>query len=72
MNRLNAEIEKMPELGSHYQIGAAYFLKLANYGGDFNRLWDLHLKPLLSEYLRGLQGSESKLKELQKAYETDN
>lgn len=72
MNSLNAEIEKMPELGSHYQIGAAYFLKLKNYNGDFNRLWDLHLKPLLSEYLRGLQGSESKLKELQKAYETDN
>lgn len=72
MNSLNAEIEKMPELGSHYQIGAAYFLKLANYNGDFNRLWDLHLKPLLSEYLRGLQGSESKLKELQKAYEADN
>ncbi len=68
MTLLNEEIEKIEGLSSAYHIGASYFLKLTNYDGDFNKLWDYHLEDLLREYLRGMQDVEGKIKQLKEAY----
>lgn len=60
-------------LSSAYHIGASYFLKLTNYKKDdgtfdYDKLWDYHLKGLLSEYLRGMPDAEDKLKSLGEAF----
>lgn len=56
-------------LNKSYQIGAAYFLKLEDYDGDFDKLWEYHLRGLLSEYLRGNRDAEKQLEKLKKAYD---
>lgn len=68
MFALNDEIAKTPGLNKSYQIGAAYFLKLDEYGGDFDKLWEYHLKGLLYEYLRGNRDADEQLKKLESAY----
>lgn len=60
-------------LSSAYHIGASHFLKLANYKKDdgtfdYDKLWNYHLKGLLSEYLRGMPDAEDKLKSLGEAF----
>ena len=70
MKNLNAEISKIDELNDAYHIGASYFLKLKNYGGDFGKLWEYHIKGILTEYLRG-SGNESKITELKKVYDEE-
>lgn len=70
MENLNAEIVKTRGLGSAYQIGPAYFLKLKDYNGDFKMLWNLHIEILLRDYLRGYTNAEDKIKEFRKVYET--
>lgn len=70
MQNLNNAILKVRGLGGAYQIGAAYFKKIKDYGGDFQKLWDFHLKGLLFEYLRGNMNAEEQLEELKKAYES--
>ena len=37
--------------------------------GDFTKLWQNHLEPLLKEYLRGMENSGKILKELEEAYD---
>ncbi len=68
MFALNDEIAKTPGLNKSYQIGAAYFLKLDEYGGDFDKLWEYHLKGLLYEYLRGNRDADEQMKKLESAY----
>jgi 5-methylcytosine-specific restriction endonuclease McrBC GTP-binding regulatory subunit McrB len=70
MQNLNAAIIKVRGLGKAYQIGAAYFKKIKDYHGDFQKLWDFHLKGLLYEYLRGNMNAEEQLKELFEAYKS--
>ena len=60
-------------LSSAYHIGASYFLKLANYMEEsadiaYKKIWDNHLKGLLSEYLRGMPDAEEKLDALGEAF----
>lgn len=50
-----------------YQIGASYFLKYGLYG-NFDDLWENHLKGLLYEYLRGTTDIETKITRLHEAY----
>lgn len=50
-----------------YQIGASYFLKYGLYG-NFDDLWENHLKGLLYEYLRGTTDIETKIARLYEAY----
>ena len=50
-----------------YQIGASYFLKYMMYG-NFEDLWEYHLKGLLYEYLRGTSHIEEKIERLHTAY----
>ena len=69
MKNLNEAILKVRGLGEAYQIGAAYFKKIEKYNGDFQKLWDFHLKGLLFEYLRGNMNAEEQLEELKKAYD---
>ena len=69
MLNLNEAILKVRGLGEAYQIGAAYFKKIDQYDGDFQKLWDFHLKGLLFEYLRGNLNAEEQLKELKEAYD---
>ena len=69
MQNLNDAILKVRGLGTAYQIGAAYFMKIKDYGGDFQKLWDFHLKGLLFEYLRGNVNAEEQLEELKQAYD---
>ena len=68
MFALNDEIAKTPGLNKSYQIGAAYFLKLDECGGDFDKLWEYHLKGLLYEYLRGKRDADEQMKKLESAY----
>ena len=71
MKNLNAEISKIDELNDAYHIGASYFLKLKNYGGDFGKLWDYHIKGILTEYLRGNPNAQEELTKLKAAYDRE-
>lgn len=70
MNNLNKVIRnKETNLSEAYCIGAAYFKKIKDYEGDFNKLWENHLEGLLFEYTRGMQNQATILKELKNAYD---
>ena len=71
MQNLNNAILKVRGLGKAYQIGAAYFKKIVDYHGNFQKLWDFHLEGLLFEYLRGNMNAEEQLEELKKAYDNN-
>ena len=68
MDSLNAEISATEGLSSSYHIGASYFLKLKDSKGDFDGLWKYHIQPLVREYLRGLDDADTKMNNLEKAY----
>ena len=68
MCSLNEAISKIRGLGTEYSIGPSYFLKLNTNGADFDDLWDMNLKFLLSEYLRGFADKHDILENLHKAY----
>ncbi len=70
MDSLNSKIESIQGLGTVFHIAPAYFLNLEKYSGDFDRLWENHLKGVLFEYLRGLPNNEDSLKDLKSAYDT--
>lgn len=72
MKNLNKAIESIEGLSTAYHIGPAYFLKLKNYNGNFQQLWENHLEGLLREYLRGMQKLEEKLKTLKAAYDNES
>jgi len=72
MENLNNAIEKIPGLSSAFHIGPAYFLKVKNFNGNFDKLWNLHIKGVLGEYLRGMDDSKSLLNGLARAYGTTN
>ena len=71
MNELNAAL-KQKEIGltRAYDIGPAYFLKLDEYDGDFEMLWNHHIYGILAEYLRGVNEMEKKIEQIKaKAYD---
>ena len=80
MDNLNAAIWSWDEtkkeskgiggLNEAYHIGASYFLKLKNYDGDFECLWEYHIKGVLQEYLRG--NPDGKLDDLKAAYDRED
>ena len=72
LRNLNAEIEKVQELNSHYHIGPSYFLKLEEVDFDYELLWSDYLKPLLEDYLRGSYEEDEILNTLRKAYDLTN
>lgn len=66
MDKLNAEIIRVPDLNENYQIGASYFLKLKVL--KFDDLWTDYLQPLLQDYVRGLNDEEECMRRFAKAY----
>lgn len=66
---LNSAIEDIQGLSAAYHVGPAYFLKLADYDGDFDKLWTYHLESLLFEYLRGYPDANEQLVILKNAYD---
>lgn len=68
MVRLNNEISKIEGLGPAYQVGPSYFLKLGDNGGNFEKLWNMNIEPLLREYSRGFRKSEEIMEKLRNAY----
>lgn len=69
LRNLNAAIENVQELNSHYHIGPSYFLDLNDVDFDYELLWSDYLKPLLEDYLRGSYEEVEKLKILKKAFD---
>lgn len=68
MERLNKAIEETEGLGAAYMIGPAYFRKLGENGGDFDKLWKMNIEPLLREYLRGFRKTNEIMNQLREAY----
>ena len=72
LRNLNAAIENVQELNSHYHIGPSYFLKLKEVNFDYEFLWSDYLKPLLEDYLRGSYEEFETLATLKKAFDLTN
>ena len=72
LRNLNAAIENVQELNSHYHIGPSYFLKLKDVDFDYELLWSDYLKPLLEDYLRGSYEEAEILETLKKAFDLTN
>ncbi len=68
MKRLNKVISETDGLGAAYSIGPAYFLKLGKNGGNFIKLWNMNIEPLLREYLRGFRKTNEILGKFREAY----
>ena len=68
LRNLNAAIENVQELNSHYHIGPSYFLKLKDVDFDYELLWSDYLEPLLEDYLRGFYKEDETLETLKKAF----
>ena len=81
--RLNDKIGFDLGFGTAYQVGPAYFLKLKNFTKDLSdlnaandeqvkacmeKLWAIHLKPLLQEYLKVNSDTDLTLDDLEQAY----
>lgn len=70
MRSLNMAIAEEEVLGPAYQIGPAYFLKLADYKSSaFENLWSWHIEPLIEEYLRGIPDAKQIKQKLYKKYQ---
>ena len=72
IRNLNAAIENVQELNSHYHIGPSYFLKLKDVDFDYELLWSDYLKPLLEDYLRGSYEEDETLETLKNAFDLTN
>ena len=68
MTQLNQVIAETDGLGAAYQIGPSYFLKLEKNGGDFDKLWEMNIEPLLKEYLRGFRKASEILGKFKTAF----
>lgn len=66
MVNLNRAISE--DFGPAYEIGASYFLKLNQHDGDFEKLWQYHIKGILEEYLRGHPEKTSLMEKFRAAY----
>ena len=71
MMSLNKAISEIDGLSPAYHIGASYFLKLKEYDGDWEALWNYHLEGLLREYLRGMPNMDELMEKLENAYWKD-
>ena len=69
LRNLNAAIENVQELNSHYHIGPSYFLNLKDVDFDYELLWSDYLKPLLEDYVRGSYEEAEILETLKKAFD---
>lgn len=77
MKKLNKKIAATEGLNENYQIGASYFLKLKTLKTEtdtetetsaFDQLWTDYLRPLLQEYIRGMNDEEGIMERFADAY----
>lgn len=68
MTRLNEVISNTEGLGSAYHVGGSFFLKVQNGEMTVESLWNLNLKSLMKEYLRGLPDADEVLDSMENAY----
>lgn len=68
MTRLNEVISNIEGLGSTYHVGGSFFLKVQNGEMSVESLWNLNLKSLMKEYLRGLPNAYEALEKMENAY----
>ena len=70
MQALNNAITNTRGLGSAFQIGPAYFLKLDrnHYDGDFTQLGDMHIEIILRDYFRGHNNVDAKIEAFKNVY----
>ena len=73
MKSLNSKIEREPGLSTAYHIGGSYFSKLKKYESKtkseaFEALWNNHLNPLITDYLRGIPNLDKKLENYKADY----
>lgn len=68
MQAVNDAISKTEGLSPAYHIGGAYFLNLNTLNGDFEKLWEYHLAPLIKEYLRGAEDENGAFENIKNAY----
>lgn len=73
MKSLNSKIEREPGLSTAYHIGGSYFSKLNKYENKtkseaFEALWNNHLNPLITDYLRGIPNLDKKLENYKADY----
>ena len=69
----DSNVARSMRLGTAYQIGGSYFLKFGEYYKNgkvnaFDKLWNNHIKNVVSEYLRGNTNYNEQLAYLEKAY----
>ena len=69
LRNLNAAIENVQELNSHYHIGPSYFLRLKEVKFNYELLWSDYLQPLLEDYVRGSYDEAETLETLKKAFD---
>ena len=81
MTELNKAISKENELGSSYEVGPAYFIKVKDMKTEnkvkdmktenkWDYLWSDYIEPLLREYVRGLDNDEEgMIKKFKEAYD---
>ena len=69
LRNLNAAIENVQELNSHYHIGPSYFCELQYINFDYELLWSDYLKPLLEDYVRGSYDEAETLETLKQAFD---
>ena len=69
LSNLNAAIENVQELNSHYHIGPSYFCNLKKLKYDYEILWSDYLQPLLEDYVRGSYDEAETLETLKKAFD---
>ena len=69
MTSVNSKISEF--LGTDYILGVGYFLKIAQSVDEDApiELWKNHLKPLLTDYLRGMDDADGKLQEIREAFD---
>lgn len=72
MSAVNKQINDV--LGTDYLLGVGYFLRIAQSSDKRapTELWKNNLEPLLTDYLRGMDDADGKLKEIHAAFEAIN
>ena len=68
MERLNQVISDTEGLGNAYHVGGSFFLKVQKGDMTVDSLWNLNLKSLMKEYLRGLPDADENLEKMENAY----
>lgn len=68
MSTVNRLINHAEGFGEAYKIGPVYFLRIKDYGGDFEALWFNYLREILRKHFGSKPDAEQLLMQLESAY----